>query len=68
MTEARTITIDTLRPLRRASGAGVLYVGHLFCGLRSAIEEAVKRTPLSHSSSGHSLVASVIAAIVKGML
>jgi len=25
MQEARTITIDTLRPLRRAIGAGVLY-------------------------------------------
>jgi hypothetical protein len=25
MKEARTITIDTLRPLRRATGAGVLY-------------------------------------------
>jgi len=29
MQEARTITIDTLRPLRRAVGAGVLCVGHL---------------------------------------
>jgi hypothetical protein len=43
MKEAHTITIDTLRPLRRAIGAGALHLGHLFGGLRPAIEEAVKR-------------------------
>jgi hypothetical protein len=38
MKEARTITVDTLRPLRRAIGAGVL------CRrLRPKIEETVKR-------------------------
>src|SRR5262249_35359415 len=39
MKEARTITIDTLRHLRRAIGAGVLYVGHLFRGLRSRLKK-----------------------------
>jgi hypothetical protein len=42
MQELRTVTIDTLRPRRRAIGAGVLYVGHVLRGLRPAIEKALK--------------------------
>jgi len=50
MKEAPTVTIDTLRPLRRAIGAGVLYVGHLFRGLRPRLKKRSNAAgPIPHS-------------------
>jgi hypothetical protein len=43
MKEARTITIDALRPLRRAIGAGVLHVGHYIPQPPSRDRGAVKQ-------------------------